>query len=306
MVKYRVYYLIWNFGFSAWQEMLNHATMKVMEAESLKTASEAEHAKRAAFFTKAEQEVQQLEKKLKKHIQKSRPYFEEKDAFNKTLESQKKRVHKLQDEVRKSKADYANSLRALEDISESIHARRKLRMQYKMDFIKSKASAHRDVSADGRSQIIPDESDLNYNLDEVDAYLRRDQERGRQNFHQGGVSSISSSSCYGGSGSLEDLASTEHDFSSTRSVSGKSESSLATASYNVESTNLASSVESTQNVEKICCSKSDSINIEDIKFSVIDFNEDISTTETSNTPSLDEKDTNNLGSLCDNASQENL
>ena len=286
--------------------MLNHATMKVMEAESLKTASEAEHAKRAAFFTKAEQEVQQLEKKLKKHIQKSRPYFEEKDAFNKTLESQKKRVHKLQDEVRKSKADYANSLRALEDISESIHARRKLRMQYKMDFIKSKASAHRDVSADGCSQRIPDESDLNYNLDEVDAYLRRDQERERQNFHQGGVSSISSSSCYGGSGSLEDLASTEHDFSSTRSVSGKSESSLATAPYNVDSTNLASSVESTQNLEKTSCSKSDSINIEDIKFSVIDFNEDISTTETSNTPSLDEKDTNNLGSLCDNASQENL
>ena len=43
-------------SYSAWQEMLNHATMKVMEAESSKTASEAEHAKRAAFFTKAEQE----------------------------------------------------------------------------------------------------------------------------------------------------------------------------------------------------------------------------------------------------------
>ena len=67
--------------------MLNHATMKVMEAESLKTASEAEHAKRAAFFTKAEQEVQHLEKKLKKHIQKSRLYFEAtKQNFNSTLQ----------------------------------------------------------------------------------------------------------------------------------------------------------------------------------------------------------------------------
>jgi len=81
---------------------------------------------------------------------------------------------------------------------------------------------------------------------------------------------------------------------------------LATASYNVESTNLAPSVESTQNIEKISCSKSNSINIEDIKFSVIDFNEDISTNETSNTPSQDEKDTKDFGSLCDNTSQENL
>lgn len=249
---------------SAWQEMLNHATMKVMEAEALKTASEAEHAKRAAFFTKAEQEVQTLEKKLKKHIQKSRPYFEEKDAFNNTLESQKKRVQKLQEEVRASKLEYAKSLRALEDISESIHARRKLRMQYKMDVIKNKrdSSRQRDAIAEGQSDIIVDESELNYNLDEVDTYFRSSRsQRERQNYP--GVSSISSSSCYGGSGSLDDLVSTEHDFSSTRSVSGKSESSLPPQSFNVESANDVHTSESTADIKIQNSSKSKHSTTED-------------------------------------------
>jgi hypothetical protein len=231
--------------------MLNHATMKVMEAETSKTSSEAEHAKRAAFFTKAEQEVQHLEKKLKKHVNKSRPYFEEKDAFNFTLESQKKRVHKLQEEVRASKVEYAKSLRALEDISESIHARRKQRMQYRMDVIKTKASIQGDTSAEGRSEIILDDSELNYNLDEVDTYFRNHPS------HRG-VSSISSSSCYGGSGSLEDIVSTEHDFSSTRSVSGRSETSLPIQSYTCEPPDIVDSNKSNEDREKTSCSKTHS------------------------------------------------
>ena len=39
----------WEFD-NAWQEMLNHATIKVMEAEKVKTESEAEHLKRADLF----------------------------------------------------------------------------------------------------------------------------------------------------------------------------------------------------------------------------------------------------------------
>jgi SH3 domain-binding protein 5 (SH3BP5) len=45
----------WEFD-NAWQEMLNHATIKVMAAEKQKTESESEHLKRAATFTAAEQE----------------------------------------------------------------------------------------------------------------------------------------------------------------------------------------------------------------------------------------------------------
>ena len=111
---------------NAWQEMLNHATMKVMEAERQKTESESVHLAKAASFQAAEAELQRLEKKLSKVIQRSQPYFEQKDVFNKALESQKGRVQVLQRKVSQSKAQYAKSLRNLEDISESIHQRRKL------------------------------------------------------------------------------------------------------------------------------------------------------------------------------------
>lgn len=120
----------WQFD-NAWQEMLNHATMKVMEAEKQKTESEAEHLQRAAFYTAAEQACQRLEKRLKKHVVKAQPYFEQKEAFNKTLEAQKEQVQQLQSKVSIAKADYAKSLRKLEEISESIHAQRKFKQ--KMD-----------------------------------------------------------------------------------------------------------------------------------------------------------------------------
>ncbi len=44
----------WEFD-NAWQEMLNHATIKVMAAEKQKTESEAEHLKLQNVFTAAEQ-----------------------------------------------------------------------------------------------------------------------------------------------------------------------------------------------------------------------------------------------------------
>lgn len=59
-----------------------------MEAEKQKTLSESEHSKKAATFQAAEAEVQRLEKKLSKFIQKSQPYFEQKDIFNKVSDSQ--------------------------------------------------------------------------------------------------------------------------------------------------------------------------------------------------------------------------
>jgi len=123
----------WQFD-NAWQEMLNHATMKVMEAEKQKTESEAEHLQRAAFYTAAEQACQRLEKRLKKNVVKSQHYFEQKEAFNKALEGQKAQVQILQTKVSTAKADYAKSLRKLEEISESIHAQRKFKR--KMSFLR--------------------------------------------------------------------------------------------------------------------------------------------------------------------------
>ncbi|XP_063883777.1 SH3 domain-binding protein 5 homolog isoform X1 [Scylla paramamosain] len=117
----------WQFD-SAWQEMLNHATMKVMEAEAQKAASEREHMRRAALFQQAEQRVQQLQRGLKSSINKSLAYFEEKSRVEAQLESQKERAQQLQLAIAASKASYAQSLRRLEQISEQIHEQRRCQM----------------------------------------------------------------------------------------------------------------------------------------------------------------------------------
>jgi len=118
----------WKFD-NAWQEMLNHATIKVMDAEKQRTASEKEHLAKSAAFTEIEAKVKTLEKKLSRHIEKSKPYFEQKDVFNKALNAEKARVQQLQARIAATKSEYAQSLRNLEDISESIHHRRKLTQQ---------------------------------------------------------------------------------------------------------------------------------------------------------------------------------
>lgn len=113
----------WQFD-NAWQEMLNHATIKVMEAETQKTESGLEHQRRALIFNTAEQKVQQLEEKLKRHIIKSRPYFEENQICQDQLKTQKSRIAELQQQIQVAKSKYSTALRNLEGISEDIHRQR--------------------------------------------------------------------------------------------------------------------------------------------------------------------------------------
>jgi len=113
----------WKFD-SAWQEMLNQATFKVMEAENQRTASEKEHQRSAVVFAAAKEKFQRLEKSLKSVVQKSRPYFEQKEEFQMKLMAQKQKVELLQHNVAQAKLSYAETLRTLEAISEQIHEKR--------------------------------------------------------------------------------------------------------------------------------------------------------------------------------------
>lgn len=110
---------------SAWQEMLNHATQRVMEAEQARTRSEAEHKKTAANYNSCISHMRQLEKKLKRSINKSRPYFELKAKYYLQLEQLKRRVDEHQAKLVVAKAEYRAALRNLESISEEIHAQRR-------------------------------------------------------------------------------------------------------------------------------------------------------------------------------------
>ncbi|XP_062266406.1 SH3 domain-binding protein 5-like [Platichthys flesus] len=110
---------------SAWQEMLNHATQRVMEAEQARTRSEAEHRKTAANYNCCISHMRQLEKKLKRSINKSRPYFELKAKYYLQLEQLKRQVDEHQAKLVVAKAEYREALRSLESISEEIHAQRR-------------------------------------------------------------------------------------------------------------------------------------------------------------------------------------
>ncbi|KAI1902444.1 hypothetical protein AGOR_G00044820 [Albula goreensis] len=107
-----------------WQEMLNHATCKVNEAEEERLRSEKEHMRVTQQCQEAEAKVQALQKSLRRVILKSRPYFELKSQFNLILEDHKHKVMQLEDRVSKVKTRYSVALRNLEQISEQIHAQR--------------------------------------------------------------------------------------------------------------------------------------------------------------------------------------
>lgn len=114
----------WNFD-QAWQDMLNHATIKVMDAENQKAECGREHHRRAMLFHEAEKKLLQLEEKHRNAIIKARPYFEVKTQCDQMLATQKERVEYLQQAVKEAKRNYATSLRTLEEISNQMHQQRR-------------------------------------------------------------------------------------------------------------------------------------------------------------------------------------
>ncbi|XP_075683247.1 SH3 domain-binding protein 5 [Rhinoderma darwinii] len=110
---------------SAWQEMLNHATQRVMEEEQKKTRSELVHKETAAKYNAAMGRMKQLEKKLRRSINKSKTYFEMKAKYYLQLEQLKKTVDDLQAKLCLAKGEYKTALKNLEMISDEIHERRR-------------------------------------------------------------------------------------------------------------------------------------------------------------------------------------
>ncbi|XP_055733316.1 SH3 domain-binding protein 5-like [Salvelinus fontinalis] len=133
-----------------WQEMLNHATSKVNEAEEERLRSEREHQRVTQLCQEAEQRVQTLQKSLKRFIIKSKPYFELKAQFNRLLEGHKAKVVQLDERVARVKMRYSVALRNLEQISEQIHAQRG----------RVRATRARPVACGGRSSPVGAEAEV--------------------------------------------------------------------------------------------------------------------------------------------------
>ncbi|XP_066582025.1 SH3 domain-binding protein 5 homolog isoform X2 [Prorops nasuta] len=122
--KFMVHQHNWNFD-QTWQDVLNQATIKVMDAETQKAEYEREHQRKAMLSHEAEKKVQQLEEKHRRAILKASPYFEMKAHCDQMLATQKERVDTLKKAVKEAKTNYSSSLRILENISNQIHQQRR-------------------------------------------------------------------------------------------------------------------------------------------------------------------------------------
>ncbi|RWS24649.1 hypothetical protein B4U80_09954 [Leptotrombidium deliense] len=109
---------------NTWQEMLNQATIKLMNAEMMRRESELKHERCMALFRNSEEKATHLEKQLKSSIKKSRTYFEEQYKFHQRLHAIKGEIETLRREITDSKSAYSMTLRNLESISEEIHEKR--------------------------------------------------------------------------------------------------------------------------------------------------------------------------------------
>ncbi|UJR22309.1 hypothetical protein I4U23_025371 [Adineta vaga] len=113
---------------AAWQEYVNHATMKVMQAEQDKTRSERTHEEKSKLYIECEQQRVTLQRSLKRLIVKAKPYFIAKESAEEELQNQKLRIEAVQKAISQAKKMYRTALNNLERISEEIHIKRKTQL----------------------------------------------------------------------------------------------------------------------------------------------------------------------------------
>jgi len=108
-----------------WQEMLNHADVRLLEAESAKAMNEKDHQDATLTYNELAKRTAALEKQLRRNIKKARPYYDQKNAYLNFLKEQKEKVCNLELAYDTEKRNYALALKKLEQISEEIHNKRK-------------------------------------------------------------------------------------------------------------------------------------------------------------------------------------
>lgn len=109
----------------AWQEMLNHATGRVVETEKERRDSELEHKQVLEQCTAVMEEYRAIERKLRSHIVKSKPYFEERYRCQQRLLQIRHHIQGLEKRIVDTKRLYATTLKRLETLNTEIHARRR-------------------------------------------------------------------------------------------------------------------------------------------------------------------------------------
>ncbi|CAF2567264.1 unnamed protein product [Rotaria sp. Silwood2] len=107
-----------------WSETYGHALAKAADAEQEKYEADLEQQRAEKAYFEVEKLVEKLQKNYRRAINKSQPYYEKKAEYHKELDFQKRKVDGLENCVNEAKAQYQESLRNLEKISNEIHAQR--------------------------------------------------------------------------------------------------------------------------------------------------------------------------------------
>jgi hypothetical protein len=106
-------------------EVLNHATTKVMETEREKRESEAEHRRVLDRCTAVLEEYRTIERRLRPHIVKSRPYYEQRWNSSQRLGEIKSRINSLEEQLKSTKRRYAATMHHLDQLNYSLHRQRR-------------------------------------------------------------------------------------------------------------------------------------------------------------------------------------
>lgn len=105
-------------------KMLQMANIKVNETELSKQSSDIEQIVAHRLYDEKRNRVEQMEKNLRKQIEKSREYFELKAAMYKELRFLFTKIEGLKACLKEAKLAYQQSLKNLELISTEIHSQR--------------------------------------------------------------------------------------------------------------------------------------------------------------------------------------
>ena len=79
-----------------WQEHLSSTVTKINISKKIADQAEDNHRQKALEYQMSEKKSQYLEKDLKRHISKSKLYYDEKSRWNIQMEAQKMRIHDLE------------------------------------------------------------------------------------------------------------------------------------------------------------------------------------------------------------------
>lgn len=113
-------------------KILQMAKIKVSETELSKQSSDIEQIVAFRLYNEKLAQVEQMEKSLKKTIEKSREYFEAKAAMYKELRFLFTKIEGLKSCLKEAKLAYQQSLKNLELISTEIHSQRQQQQQQQL------------------------------------------------------------------------------------------------------------------------------------------------------------------------------